>query len=187
MTNIEYLQNFIGGTIKNLEKVRDNGVKKELSFDINCIDLEDYNHTDIRQSEKFKKIFDQLKNASGPTLYWFEITSDTDTHKVIEALNTYKNSQNPKATPALKNKINYTSKVLYVGKVKGTFWGRLIQHLGFFKVNATQGLQLFYWAKDISLNLKVNILEFDNEMADIMTVVEYEFAKRLQPLVGKHK
>ena len=187
MTNIEYLKDFIETTITNLENVQTKGVKKELSFSINCNDLDDFNYVDIRQSEKFKLIFDQLKDASGPTLYWFEIISDTDTKKVIETLKAYKVSENPKATPALKTKINYSSKTLYVGKVKGSFWGRLIQHLGFFKVHATQGLQLFYWTKDMSLELKVNILEFDNNMADIMPVIEYAFAKRLQPLVGKHK
>ena len=119
-------------------------------------------------------------------MYWFEIISDTDTKKVIEALKKYKINENSKTTPVLKSTINYDSKTLYLGKVKGTFWG-LIQHLGFFKINATQGLQLFYWAKDLSLDLKINILEFDNNIPDIMPVVEYAFAKRLQPLAGKHK
>jgi hypothetical protein len=174
-------------TITHLEDVRANGVKKELSFTISCRDLDDFNRDDIRQSDKFKQIFNQLKDVNGPTLYWFEIISETDTKKVINALANYKASANSKATPALKTKINYDSKTLYVGKVKRKFWGRLIQHLGFFKVDATQGLQLFYWAKDLSLDLKINILEFDNNMADIMPVVEYTFAKRFQPLVGKHK
>lgn len=187
MTNVEYLQDFIVRTITHLEHIRANGVKKEFSFMICCKELDDFNNVDIRESKKFKLIFDQLKEASGPTLYWFEIISETDTKKVVEALKNYKKNKNSKATPALKTIINYDSKILYVGKVKGTFWGRLIQHLGFFKVNSTQGLQLFHWAKDLSLDLKINILEFDNSMADIMPIVEYAFAKRLQPLVGKHK
>jgi hypothetical protein len=187
LTTVEYLQDFIGTTITHLEHIRVNGVKKELSFTINCNDLDDFNNVDVRQSEKFKAIFDQLENACGPTLYWFEIVSDTDTKAVVEALNNYKTSPNSKATPAFKKTINYDSKILYVGKVKGAFWGRLIQHLGYYKVDATQGLQLFYWTKELSLDLKINILEFDNNMADIMPVVEYAFAKRLQPLVGKHK
>ena len=187
MTNIEYLNEFIGTTITNLEHIRKNGVNKELSFTISCEDLDDFNNIDIRQSEKFKVIFDQLKEANGPTLYWFEIISNTDTKKVINALNKYKTTVDAKATPALKTTINYDSKILYVGKVKGTFWGRLIQHLGFFKVNGTQGLQLYYWAKDLSLDLKINIIEFDKNMKDVMPIVEYAFAQRLQPLAGKHK
>jgi hypothetical protein len=186
MTNIEYLQSFIRTTITSLEQIHTEGVK-ELSFTINCSELEDFNNVDIRQSIKFKPIFDQLIDASGPMLYWFEIVSDTDTKKVIESLNNYKAINNSKSTPALKSTINYDSKILYVGKVKGSFWGRLIQHLGFYKVNATQGLQLFYWANGLSLNLKVNILEFNNNMADIMPIIEHAFAKKLQPLIGKHK
>lgn len=187
MTNVEYLKEFISTTIANLEHVRANGVKKEYSFNIDCSDLDDYNYVDIRQADKFKPIFDQLKSATGPTLYWIEIASETNTQKIIEALNIYKSSDYAKATPALKSNINYDSKTLYVGKVKGAFWGRLIQHLGFFKVNATQGLQLFYWTKDLSLILKFNILEFDNNMADTMPIIEYAFAARLHPLIGKHK
>jgi len=187
VTNVEYLQEFITTTIANLEHVRANGVKKEYSFTVDCSDLDDYNHVDIRESDKFKLIFDELKNASGPTLYWIDVVSDTDTKKIIEALNNYKTSDKPKATPALKSNIDYNSKTLYVGKVKGTFWGRLIQHLGFFKVNATQGLQLFYWTKELSLTLRCNILEFDNNMADTMPIIEYAFAGRLHPLIGKHK
>ena len=187
MTNVEYLKEFIGTTITYLEHVLANGVKKELSFTISCLEFDDCNCPDIRQIDKFKLIFDQLKNAAGPTLYWIEIMSDTDNKKVIEALKTYKASMNPKATPALKSTINYDSKILYVGKVKGTFWGRLIQHIGFSKSKATQGLQLFHWTKELSLTLKVNILVFDNNMADLMPIFEYAFAKRLQPLIGKHK
>ncbi|HPH36261.1 MAG TPA: hypothetical protein PL108_01290 [Sediminibacterium sp.] len=187
MTHLDYLQDFIGTTIKHLEQVRSNGLKNDLSFTINCSDLEDFNYIDIRQSTKFKPIFDQLITANGPILYWFEIISNTETKKILESLNNYKDSDKPKATPALKQKIDYDSRVLYVGKVKGIFWGRLIQHLGFFKVNATQGLQLFYWAKDLSLDLKIHVLEFDKNMADIMPIIEYAFAKKLQPLIGKHK
>jgi hypothetical protein len=187
MTNIQYLHDFVDTTIYNLQQIRENGVKREMRFEINCADLEDFNYSDIRNSDKFKPIFDQLANATGPSLYWFEITCDSDTKQVIECLKRYKLSEKAKATPALRTKINYDSKVLYVGKVKGLFWGRLIQHLGFFKVNATQGLQLYYWTKNIPLKLNLNVLEFDYNMADIMPVIEYAFAKRLSPLIGKHK
>ncbi|WP_217605211.1 hypothetical protein [Chitinophaga sp. GbtcB8] len=187
MTNIEYLQDFIGTAIESLKGVQAKGVKNEYSFDINCSDLEDFNFIDIRQAEKFKKIFDRLKEMNGPALYRFEIISDTEGLRVIEALNSYKASTERKATPALKSKIDHSSKILYVGKVKGFFWGRLIQHLGFFKVKATQGLQLFYWAKGLPLHLRVNVLEFDSNMAELMSVLEYSLAQKLNPLIGKHK
>lgn len=187
MANTEYLQTFLDNTISNLSSARLNGPKKELSFTINCKDLEDFNHIDIRQSEKYKSIFDQLKDANGPILYWFEIISETNPSEVIKALNEYKLLTNAKSTPALKKNIDLNSKTLYVGKVKGSFWGRLITHLGFYKVNATQGLQLYYWAKPLSLDLKVHIMEFDRNMADTMPIIEYAFARQLKPLAGKHK
>lgn len=187
MSSIEYLRNFLGSSITRLEHVRANGVKSELSLIIDCNDLDDYNDIDVRQSEKFKKIFDQLINVTGPTLYWFEIISDVKPQQVIEKLVAYKNESSAKATPAIKANIGYDSKTLYVGKVKKAFWGRLVQHLGFYKVEGTQGLQLFYWAKELSLILKLNVIEFDHDMADFMPVFEYEFAKKLRPLAGRHR
>jgi hypothetical protein len=39
----------------------------------------------------------------------------------------------------------------------------------------------------ISPERGVNITGISKNMADIMPIVEYAFAKRLKPLVGKHK
>ena len=86
----------------------------------------------------------------------------------------------------MKKSIN-DSRILYVGKVKRHFWGRLIQHLGYYKVNRTQGLQLYYWAKELNLNLKVTVIEFEPEMIDLMEVLESALAKKLKPILGKHK
>ena len=187
MTNNEYLNSFLDTTIHRLELVRTNGVKKEINFTIKCSDLEDYNHVDIRHAPKFKEIFDNIRLANGPSLYWFEIACGTGCDVIIDKLKSYKASPNAKATPALKKTIDPTSRILYVGKVKGSFWGRLIQHMGFYKVNATQGLQLFYWAKDLCIDLKITVLEFEPEMADIMPIIEYAFAQRLKPIIGRHK
>lgn len=187
MTTVEYLQNFLNSTIKSLEQVRKNGIRKELNFNINCSELEDYSNIDIRQSEKYKGIFGELANATGPILYWFEIVSETESKAVIDSLSRYKKDVKIRTTPALKTKVNYDSKILYVGKVKNGFWGRLIQHLGYYKGKETQGLQLYHWAKGLGLTLKVNVLEFDENMADLMPIIEYAFAKHFQPLVGKHR
>jgi hypothetical protein len=187
MTHVEHLSEFLTSTIISLDHIRVNGAKRELTYSINCTDLEDYNLIDIRLSERFKPMFDELKEVTGPCLYWFELVSDTNATEIVSALNGYKVGIRPKATPALKSNINYSSKILYVGKVKRTFWGRLIQHLGFFKVGATQGLQLFYWGKELNLELKLNIIEFEENMIDVMPIIEYAFAKKLQPLIGKHQ
>ncbi|WP_199118884.1 hypothetical protein [Pedobacter sp. ASV28] len=187
LTNNEHLQDFISTTIANLEHIRANGANREYSFDINCSDLEDYNYIDIRKAEKFSQLFTELAHIKGPTLYRIEILSDMDRRQIIEALNAYKASPGAKVTPALRPHINYDSNTLYVGKVKQIFWGRLIQHLGYFKVDATQGLQLFYWAKGMGLTLRFHIMEFDTNMADSMPIIEMAFAKKFDPIIGKHK
>jgi hypothetical protein len=77
--------------------------------------------------------------------------------------------------------------VLYVGKVKKVLWGRVIQHLGFSKTAGTQGLQLYHWARGLSLELKLTVLEFEANMADLLPLVEKAVAKQLKPLLGKHQ
>lgn len=169
-----------------LHNVSTNGAKKIKEFFINCSELEDYNHVDIRESEKHKTLYKELKEMDGPCLYFFEILSDNLTSDIIDTIKEYSNSENSKSIPAIKKTIP-ESKILYVGKVKRHFWGRLIQHLGFYKVNRTQGLQLFYWSKQLNLNIKVTVFEFEPEMINLMEVLENELAKKLKPILGKHK
>lgn len=76
---------------------------------------------------------------------------------------------------------------LYVGKVKSKFWWRLITHFGFYKVHRTQGLQLFYWAKELGLKIDVTVYEFNDEMANYMPIIENAVARDLKPLIGKHE
>jgi len=160
-------------------------VKKINEFEIDCNSLDDYNHIDIRESEKFKNLFVDLKKIEGPVLYYWEVTSDHSSEEIVNRIKKYSHSENSKSIPAIK--INYPiSKVLYVGKVKKHIWGRFIQHLGFYKVPRTQGLQLFYWAKELCLTLKITVLEFEPEMINLMDVLEREIAKELKPMLGKH-
>jgi hypothetical protein len=166
--------------------VSKNGTKKMKEFHINCSELDDFNFIDIRDSEKYKEMFSELNEINGPCLYFFEITSGNLNIDIIEKIKNYSKTQNSKTIPAIKKKIP-NSNILYVGKVKGNFWGRLIQHLGYYKVNRTQGLQLFYWAKEIDLSLKLTVMEFEDEMVDFMEVLERGLAKRLDPILGKHK
>jgi len=169
-----------------LQNVSKNGVKRIKEFNINCCDLEDYNHIDITNSDKYEKMFTELKELVGPCLYYFEITSENLTSEIIDKIKQYSTSENSKSIPAIKSKI-IESKILYVGKVKRHFWGRLIQHLGYYKVNRTQGLQLFYWTKELNLNLKLTVFEFEPEMINLMEVLENDLAKHLNPILGKHK
>lgn len=175
-----------GNSIIPLQNVSKNGVKRTKEFYINCCELEDYNHIDITNSDKHGKMFIELKEFVGPCLYYFEITSDNLSSEIVSRIRKYSDSENSKSIPAIKSKI-VESKILYVGKVKRHFWGRLIQHLGYYKVNRTQGLQLFYWARELNLNLKLTVFEFDADMINLMEVLENDLAKHLKPILGKHK
>lgn len=173
-------------TAASLYNVSENGAKQIKEFKFDFTDLDDYNSIDITQSEKFKSLFDDIKQITGPAIYIFEILSDHSPSIIVSALNAYSATEDAKAVPAIKKNIS-ESKILYIGKVKRNMWGRLVQHLGFYPIRLTQGLQFFYWAKGISLSAKLTILEFEPEMANLMGVIEGELAAQLKPILGKHK
>lgn len=168
-----------------LLSVSTNGIKNFKTFDISCSDLEDYNLTDIRKEPKFESLFSDLAKFKGPCLYFFEIKSHQSKDEIIQKITNYSLSENSKKTPAIKSKIE-ESKILYVGKVKKLVFGRLIQHLGFFKTKATQGLQLYYWAKELNLDLNFTVIEFESDMENLMEILENKMAKELKPILGKH-
>lgn len=78
------------------------------------------------------------------------------------------------------------SDCLYVGKVKKTIWGIIIQHLGYYKVKQTQGLQLFHWAKGLNLILEIHMYEFEENIEELISIFEIELAKEKKPIIGKH-
>jgi hypothetical protein len=169
-----------------LQIVSINGAKKIKEFHFSCAELEDFNNIDITKSEKYSDVFDEMKDMTGPCAYFFELETDHLSADIIASIRKYSESENSKSIPAIKKTIP-ESKILYVGKVKRHFFGRFIQHLGFYKVNRTQGLQLFYWAKELGIELKLTILEFEPEMINLMEVIENDLAKQLKPILGKHK
>jgi hypothetical protein len=66
--------------------------------------------------------------------------------------------------------------------------GQLITHFGFLKESGqTQGLQLNEWFKDLDLELELSILECDAQMVDYLPILELAFAKKLKPILGKHR
>lgn len=158
------------------------------SFEINCGLLDPKYHTnDICQSDSFRELFKQVQSIKGPVLYWFEVCSANDQTQIIQLMKDYKKN-NVRALPAFKKKPDPSSRILYVGKVKAAFWGRLITHLGYLKGNGqTQGLQLDGWARQICLELRLNLIPFNAEMTEYLEILEYAFAKQLKPMVGKHK
>ena len=180
------LSGFLSDTISSLENLRKNDVCKEYSCVFKCAELEDYLNHDIRDSVKYCGVFKELMEIKGPVLYWYEIISDHSNDEIMSSLLAYKQQKNHRIIPVLYKGYNRKTTILYVGKCKKKFWGRVIQHLGYFNTPTTQGLQLYHWAKEIHLEVRLHTLEFAEDMADIMPIMEFDFAKRLHPLVGKH-
>lgn len=182
----EFIKEISENVINAFQFIVENGVKNKKVYTINTKELKDYNLEDITKSQDFKEMFNELKDLTGPCLYFIEVISDISPIDIVEKIKNYSKTENSKSIPAIKNTIP-NSKILYVGKVKRHFWGRLIQHLGFFKVNRTQGLQMFYWSKELNLKLKLEVYEFETDMINLMGVLENELALHLNPIIGKHK
>lgn len=165
-------------------------------FKIDCSKLDErFFREDIRYSIEFMEMFKQLeKIQDSPCLYVFEIESEVSTNIVIESLINFGN-KTEKIIPKLKDKIPQNSKTLYVGKVNRLVWGRLITHLGFHthknkgipRASINHGLQLHFWAKELSLKINFTVIEFEDEMKDILPVLEKQLASKLNPIIGEHK
>jgi hypothetical protein len=139
----EKIREFSTNAIVPLLNVSEKGAKQIYQFDINCFEMKDYNFVNVLKESDFSHIFDIVIKISGPCLYYFEIESDHSAEEIVKRVTEYKLTQNSKAVPAIKKNFPQ-SRVLYVGKVKKGIWGRLVQYLGYYKVQGTQGLQLFY-------------------------------------------
>jgi hypothetical protein len=172
---------------KPLQEASLKGSEDYRSYLIDCATLEDFNEIDVCEDIKHKPMFDELLSFKCPVLYWFEIVNPELNEKIIKAINKYKRRGVRKATPAMRKTPNLDTNVLYVGKVKKGFTGRVITHLGYYKVPRTQGLQLYHWSTGIELKLKLHVYTFKPELAPLMTVIERGIAEKLRPLLGSHK
>ncbi|MDM1521517.1 hypothetical protein [Myroides odoratimimus] len=172
------------------------GPKSVREFKIDCTKLDErFFVEDIRDSLEFKELFQQLKKIeNNPCLYVFTVENEISTNQLIESLKNFRD-QTEKVTPSLKNKIPQNSKTLYVGKSNRLVWGRLITHLGFHtyknngdpKASINHGLQLYFWAKELLLQITYTVIEFDHSMKDILPLLEKQLAAELNPIIGKHK
>lgn len=190
----DVIQDLIHSTSENVVRSFSsllNSTLKIHEFEIDCKLLHArFMTNDIRESEEFKTLFSTLlKDLNGPVVYWFEVISDTSVHDIHNSIKIYK-GKFERPVPALRRSVpaDFNSKILYVGKVKAGFWGRLITHMGFLAgIGQTQGLQLQSWAKEMDLILRLNVLPLNRELADYLTVIESALAKYMKPIVGKHQ
>lgn len=167
----------------------ENTIKADLqvkSLEIDCKNLPD---SCGKRAENFGQLEPFFTTLSGinktPVLYWFEVISENTTIDVYNSHKQYKDLKK-KATPAIKKSYSNTSKVLYVGKVKSNMRGRFYVHLGYYHNPNTQGLQLYHWAKQIGLKVRLNYIPFSQDMALLMQVIESNLARELQPILGRH-
>ena len=184
----ENIKNLIKITCSDTLNALDNLKKKDLNIehiDINCKDLKE-ECLSVYKGNVFHEEYSHLDTITGPVLYWFNIINEIPTHKIVENFKLYSNKK-ARATPALKKTIDQNTKCLYVGKVKKSFSSRIFQHLGYYTVERTQGLQLMHWTKTIDLQLCLNYIQFASELEDLMTLFENHLAKELKPIIGKHK
>ncbi len=182
---IDSIQEYSQELIKALKVVEDKGAKKYVTHVFDCSFFKKYTLENIRESPEHLEYHDKLRPLTGPCLYWFEILNGFDSSKIREEISTFRDKK-LKAVPAMKKKFSSESATLYVGKVKKNFWNRVIQHLGYYDNNRTQGLQLYHWANALDLKLKLHVYEFHNDMSNLMVPFENNLARKLKPILGKH-
>jgi hypothetical protein len=180
---IEKIQSIQSNLLINLQESE---IERHITVEFECPFPVNFLNKNILEHELFRDNFKQLMELTGPVLYWFEISSNHTAKQIIESFRSYHKQIGSRPTPALKKGVRPDSQCLYVGKAKRYFYGRVIQHLGFEQGGSSQGLQLYHWANDIGLKVKVHAYEFSPSMIELISVMEIELAKQMNPLLGKH-
>ncbi len=132
---------------------------------------------------EFDALIENINNKS--CIYFFEF-EDELAAMIYEKYIDFKKSGTDRNLSGIKDKPNLMTQTLYLGKVKNNIGARLATHFGYAN-SKTGGLQLKYWAKQIDLKLKVNILVFEDYLDDFINPLELELTKELKPLIGKSK
>lgn len=136
-----------------------------------------------------KEIFSEFKRIKKrPILYWFSIDDkNIDANTLRDKYLEFKDLKSTRNSAAYKPFLDIYSKTLYVGKVKKDFHLRLVTHLGYSRNKDTAGMQLFHWYDPEELgNLILNYIIFKEEMSDLITILEMEFARELKPIIGRY-
>lgn len=187
------LDNFIGNTSQNISEIFfnifRNGSLERFYFTIDAkkLDSKYLDKVNITLEGEFASMFQKLQEYEEyPALYFFQINPRIKSEEIISLIKSAKTTYNLHI-PA-ENKSSLNSGVLYVGKVKRCAWGRLIQHLGYHQNRKSHGLQMDHWSNRTSLNIELSytVMFFDKSVADHIHLLEYELAKLLNPIIGKH-
>ena len=129
-------------------------------------------------------MFDALTEVDNlPCLYRWEIISPYNEDNIKHAV-----GELHKFTPRVLKKAKATDNTLYVGKVKKSIVGRIIQHLGYHRNSASHGLQLNDWAKTMNLRFRLHVIVLpdNDEIRCVEEIFEAELARKYKPLIGTH-
>lgn len=181
-------------------EVIDGLIAKAKTFNFNLNDLPDVqeytHHKSILRHPKFESIFSELNEKRTSCLYWFELIDSEMCSGLINVLNSNRErlKESVRVVPVMNRNLN--SNVLYVGIRRGgqrkydglsNISGRIVQHLGYYKVGTTQGLQLAHWAVDSGLDIKLKVIQFEEGFPNAyLEAFEKIMAYKLKPLCGKH-
>ena len=162
-----------------LEKINKKMViEKSDDFIFFCSELVDEN---LKQTQKFKNFIDDINNKL-PTIYWFEIISKTPLD-LTEKIKKCREERKFKVPPTNEN---ISSNILYVGKVRNNFRGRVKGHLGYSSPE-TWSLQLNHWVEEMEMELKLNYIQYEIGTDNIaLAILEHCTAEELKPILGKH-
>ena len=187
MENIKQFQNKIDSAIKELDITQI--INSATSFPISCSDLDEGYDNSKALNSKLNDIKPYLS-----TVYWFEITP-VDPKELTKRIDRLRQEGKYKVPPT--NQKNISDNILYVGKVRKNFRGRVLQHLG-YRSPATWSLQLRHWSKDLipNLNISIHYIQFSEgenyppfaeEIENIsLAILEQRVAEKLKPILGKH-
>ena len=172
--------------IKNAEK---------FSFDLRELPDLSSGSVSIREPGPLKIFFEKLDKKTEDCLYWFEV-DDIEMGNHLQKLLNEKRSYLKEIGRKVPIKSKYVdSNILYVGARHGgltvrynlsNLSARIREHLGYYKVGTSQGLQLAHWARNVDCKVILNVVEFDNLPEEYLTMIEKIVAYKLKPLCGIH-
>ena len=189
-----------------IKRKNDDSFYHKIQF--NTHQLIDHNNykTFPNSDNRLSHLFTSLNTVRNHCLYWFELDSIKKAIELNSLLNSYRFKKdkipNYKTVPATNS--NQNSNVLYVGIRQGggskdkkdkegnvilgltNIVGRINQHLGYYHVASTQGLQLYEYAKGLDFNITIKVIEFVGLETKYLNIIEKLVAKELKPLSGRH-
>jgi len=197
--NIKPEINLINNKLKAIvEKITAKEVEGFYSKKFNTKNLKEYQEDRYSPNvdKDFRYFFEDLDNRENHCLYWFELENENKAIQLNNLMNNYrlkKGSPNYRTVPATNK--NEESNVLYVGIRRGkgkpanlsNIVGRINQHMGYYKVARTQGLQLVHYAKGLDFEITLNVVEFKGLQNPMyLNLLEKMVADKLEPLSGRH-